>query len=833
MGIGKRWGYFAGHVICILFAVLFTAVASVNTGRIQEEELPSFYYYDYQDQVPKKPEGYTTVYDDSVSEKKNIGKKWTSDSFGDNILFLYFKKGKEQRINSAIIEIKKAFPFDSECTFFYRTKDGKLDHEHKLIVSLPKGETTVYISLPEETDYKMNGIRMDFADKFHLKKMMVSKETMKVYYHPEKSVNNFTLICFIAALFMAEIIRFYASGIMLVWEKIFQARKKLIFFLILMVFAAVNGVFFTDMMFETAGKQCSSFWMLFTAGASAVMACEIGLLFMGTYEFQGRRLVKRYYERQSNNIVLKAVLLWMLTIVILCRISLAFSDGFADMSEDLDRVHVLIPFAVIFVQVILLVFLYRKYVLFQDGNEIRYRRIYLFLFFIFGIAYLFLFLPFVSPDEPAHYLSAYRVSNLLLGQIGQLGDKRLLMRVEDFCFLQQKKEVLDPKYYMAFTEAIRLHRHQTGYLIATGPMVTNSIFSYFPAGIGMAIARILNLSGGISFYFGRMGNLLFFVICLYYMMKMIPFGDTALFTMVMFPMTLHVAGSYSYDVVTFCITAMFIIRVMRMICSDGRISDKEYFCCAVNGALMAPSKMVYVPLLLFVFLVPGKKLSRRPSAAMKRKFALILCSAAFMLAVMAAINVLGADSAIRDMVQQNASVNIVAWANEEGYTISWVMQHPLRYLVMCFRTLFVMADSYFLTLIGQKLGWLNIGVPLLPLMLSFTMFLLAVNIRDQESDTFQPDWKTKGFIAVLCACCVMLTMLVMALNWTPISKNYIVGVQGRYFLPLLVPAIWIFRTRIVAVDSSIRKYIIFFEGAANILIVVHLFINTMVLKTGG
>ena len=85
------------------------------------------------------------------------------------------------------------------------------------------------------------------------------------------------------------------------------------------------------------------------------MACEIGLLFMGTYEFQGRRLVKRYYERQSNNIVLKAVLLWMLTIVILCRISLAFSDGFADMSEDLDRVHVLIPFAVIFVQVILLV----------------------------------------------------------------------------------------------------------------------------------------------------------------------------------------------------------------------------------------------------------------------------------------------------------------------------------------------------------------------------------------------------------------------------------------------------------------------------------------------
>ena len=97
-----------------------------------------------------------------------------------------------------------------------------------------------------------------------------------------------------------------------------------------------------------------------------------------------------------------------------------------------------------------------------------------------------------------------------------------------------------------------------------------------------------------------------------------------------------------------------------------------------------------------------------------------------------------------------------------------------------------------------------------------------------ETDDFQPDGKTKGLIAVLCACSVMLTLLVMALNWTPLSNNYISGVQGRYFLPLLVPAIWLFRTRIVQVDGSIRKYILLFEGTANILILVYLFTNTMI-----
>jgi uncharacterized membrane protein len=203
-------------------------------------------------------------------------------------------------------------------------------------------------------------------------------------------------------------------------------------------------------------------------------------------------------------------------------------------------------------------------------------------------------------------------------------------------------------------------------------------------------------------------------------------------------------------------------------------------------------------------------------------------SLAIMVVVMILVNILGADSAIRDMVQESTTVNMVKWAHEEGYTISWIIHHPLKYLVMSFRTLFTMSDTYFYTLIGSKLGWLNIGVPQLPLVAGFVMFLLAVNIRDRSAEDFQPDGKTKGVIAVLCACSVMLTMLVMALNWTPVSDNYISGVQGRYFLPLLVPAIWLFRTRIVQVGSSIRKYIVLFEGIANVLILVYLFTNTMI-----
>ena len=816
-----------GHAICALFALLFTMAASANTRHIQQGGVESYYYYDYR--LPEESDGFTTVYDDSVAEKKNAGKIHEAKDIGDGVLFINFQKGKEQHIRSLVVEIRDGLPFDSESSFFYRTSDGKLDHDHKIVVALPKGETTVFFSLPEEVDYKMSGIRVDFEDEVHLTKMLVSREELRASYNPEEvPVTHSMMICFLAAFFIAEGIYFYAEGILSYVKKTILVRKKVILYMLMTGFFSANGVIAIDMVSDFTRIQFGSFWKMFAAGIAVGIAWEIILLFKGSYELEGRRLVRRNDKTRKENSFFKASLFWMLTVVILCRIILAFHDGLAEMSDEIDRAHALIPFAVISVQVFLLALLYRKYVLFEGENRIAYRKIYLFLFFVFGIAYLFLFLPFVSPDEPSHYLSAYRISDLLLGQIGQLGDKRLLMRMEDFQFFQQKKYVLDPKYYMSVTEGMCLHRHQTGYVIAAGPMVTNSIFSYFPAGFGMALARVLNLSGTMTFYFGRMGNFLFFVFCFYFMLKRIPFGDTALFTMLMFPMTLHVAGSYSYDVVTFCIAAMFVIRLMQMFCSDGRINSREYLCCAVNGALMAPSKMVYVPLLLLVFLIPGQKLSRRPSRAFARKCSLIGFSVTFMLAVMILVNVLGADSAIRDMVQESASTNVVAWAHEEGYTISWILLHPLRYLVMCFRTVFIMSDTYFYTLIGSKLGWLNIGVPQLPLIFGFVMFLLAVNIRDRETDDFQPDGKTKGLIAVLCACSVMLTLLVMALNWTPLSNNYISGVQGRYFLPLLVPAIWLFRTRIVQVDGSIRKYILLFEGTANILILVYLFTNTMI-----
>ena len=105
MGDGKKAVRYArGQVICILLAALFTLGAYVNTGRIQQQSLQSFYYYDYQ--MPADLEGFKTIYEDSVAEKKNLGVILRGKDIEDSTLFLNFPKGKGQYIRSLVLQIR-------------------------------------------------------------------------------------------------------------------------------------------------------------------------------------------------------------------------------------------------------------------------------------------------------------------------------------------------------------------------------------------------------------------------------------------------------------------------------------------------------------------------------------------------------------------------------------------------------------------------------------------------------------------------------------------------------------------------------------------------------
>ena len=96
----------------------------------------------------------------------------------------------------------------------------------------------------------------------------------------------------------------------------------------------------------------------------------------------------------------------------------------------------------------------------------------------------------------------------------------------------------------------------------------------------------------------------------------------------------------------------------------------------------------------------------------------------------------------------------------------------------------------------------------------------AWRTRDREEAEDFAGWQ-KVWCLLLCAGCVFCIMLALTLGWTPLSSDVILGIQGRYFLPLLPVLIPVIRDRHIRVDTGLRRRMVFLTTAVNLWLLVH------------
>ena len=812
------------HIICIAGAALLTGLAFIINASTVPSEIKSYYREDME------------LADDSISvySESDLSIEY-GILMGDRVLpkraaarlFVDFPGEMTSNLRTVTVKFRKAFSHDITVYLYYQDKNGKYDNDHFVSYGLAEGETVAYFSLPKKVKYEMTGLRLDIAESCYIDDIIISQKEYNSYYYPEEHfLIRPMIIFFIMALILLELICFLIPEIIAFFRWIRKEWKSILKMCGLMAGSAILCNLAGILIFRFMHKEYDWFWVIMFAITGMILSIEIFYLIKKLPENKIAAKVSVTNTGNGSNELITMILFWGIVAAFSLIVLYSLYNSLNHTSGVLDKARIIMPFALMFSQVILLALLFNKYVLGRNEDLISFKKIYLLLLFLMALGYLMVFLPYVSPDEFSHYLSAYRVSNALIGQIGQLGDRRLLMRAEDYILYDTRRLVLSPAYYMQTTENVHLLLWDRSYVICDAPMVTNAIFSYLPTGIGIAVGRLFGLSAIVTYYLGRMANLLFYILVMKHLMEKIPFGRPALFAISMMPMTLSLVGSYNYDVATFCFVSLFVAQVLCMVSQKEEITKRDYQMCILYAMLMAPSKLVYVPLLLLVFMIPGYKLSQNRSQASWMKWKIVLLGLLSLVVITMAVNLLGSDSAIREMVKDSASTgNYVAWAGEEGYTISWLLAHPIKYIVMCARTLLTMSDYYFFTLLGSKLGWLDIDIPQILVVFSFIMVILCINIRDEASDSVSISLIQKVIIAVLCGASVMVTFLAMALDWTPLSYNYIVGVQGRYFIPLLLPVIWLLRNPMIRVRSAIRKRIVFFETLLNMYIMIYVMVH--------
>lgn len=472
-------------------------------------------------------------------------------------------------------------------------------------------------------------------------------------------------------------------------------------------------------------------------------------------------------------------------------------------------------------------------------------KIYPVVMLIFGLGYMYVFPAMSAPDEIAHFISAYKISNKMLGKQATVKDGHVIIRAQDlwiedvdgeYTFDKSKSEeekVLIPEEG-SHGKIISSKLEETSYKVfyGKGDSRSNNIYIsfsgqnyekaqslhapvntipsvYFLPATGITVARIMGLNSIYLVLFGRMANLILFILFgtlgIYFMPKFKEF----IFLVSLLPTTIELAASYSYDAVMISSMIFFVSYLFFLAHEKKEFDIKDLVIVSLIAGLVLPCKMVYFPMLLMLFSIPLYKFKFRGKVdgkIKKENIAFFLASAVVVLLSWVFAMYLVNRSTVVGYSTSNTSS--LEWAGEESYTIGYLLHNKLKAVKLFYNTLLLQLEYYHKTMFGAYLGHADdvVGIPYIGFLVLNIGMIFSVFGEAKEKQLLVKERVLTGISIFFVIFLVLLSMLIA---WTPISSEFIEGVSGRYFIPVLLPLLMICRNNKIAIKDETKRNIIF------------------------
>ena len=421
----------------------------------------------------------------------------------------------------------------------------------------------------------------------------------------------------------------------------------------------------------------------------------------------------------------------------------------------------------------------------------------LFAVVIFGILSIVIMVPGSIPDEVRHIATAYRYSNVLLLKPYAAEEGGLLARAGDVP-LDLYARYTTP-YLGAYQEIAAdwdwFYSSQQQALITTeGDNVPSLFISYLPAAIGMALARLMHLGKWPMIYLGRLCNLAAFAAMVYWAVKLTPVKKHLFCLLGLIPACVQAAGSYSYDAPTLGLTFLVLAGCLRLIFTTPAIRWREWLLCCAAAFLLFPCKLIYSSVFLLLILVPREKAGGMPKKLLFLASVIISGLVGFLCSnfeqVLVYLHSLGTPSRANDITAV------------EVYSLGIIFTRPLDVLQMMIRSIrdnftFYWEGAFIarLTRFDLRLAW---GLVLL------IAYLLA-GMQD-EQDTLV----LSGRQRLTCLAAFLLTAtaaFLIMIDYTPLGSQSILGVQGRYFTPVLPLLLLALGNAQLRINDSVKRWL--------------------------
>jgi hypothetical protein len=310
-----------------------------------------------------------------------------------------------------------------------------------------------------------------------------------------------------------------------------------------------------------------------------------------------------------------------------------------------------------------------------------------------------------------------------------------------------------------------------------------SFVPYAATALVLGAGRALKASPLLQMYAGRLTNGAIYILLLFLSLRILPAFRVLLFMAALTPMALSLAASLSADSLTLSLTALFTALVFRLAFEERVLRIRVRDGLPVVGVLIVLSLCKFNPwLALLALLIPaGKFPARWGRLAFAGLCAAVACSAELIWNHSNAAALLAFQSA------RAASGKLLA-ANA-----AFVSGHPLRFAEIAVLTNLAASWEWLHELVGV-FGWVSVPIhPFLAILYIGGMIFAARRL----SGKIALSRHQKAVLALVVSLTIVsLDVLLWILEMpAPIlhlaSREMVLirGIQGRYFLPIALPAL--------------------------------------------
>ena len=364
------------------------------------------------------------------------------------------------------------------------------------------------------------------------------------------------------------------------------------------------------------------------------------------------------------------------------------------------------------------------------------------------------------PDESSHYARSEAVSR---GQIivpHELDDRYTVQATKDLFAAMTKpyeKTELKGKPFDATPVA------------QTAMAVSNPSFIYIPQALGLLAAKILGLPVIWSLWLGRLFNLLCYAFLTALGIRLAPCVKYPLFFIAMQPMCIQQAASMSPDAVINGLAVLLIGYFLYLYCGEKlgnpvMTGTKQIVIFLFISLLVAVSKVTNVFLAGLILLIPAERFKNAKQSLAARALVIIAAVAAAFLwwryttTIPTIMDLEGVDSAAQ---------------------IQYILANPMTWLHNFVRAMINSPFANFTTL--NYYGWMNFLIQALIV----PQIIFLTKVYTQEKGPVIPAFK-KFLVCLMAGGMYATVHLAMYLASTAVGSEHIEGVQGRYFIPMLL-----------------------------------------------